>query len=425
MKNLKIMRAIAILFVFTLLITNKSTPIEVNAASTIPYQESGMYQEIPTSKVLVDDMYYGVAIIAYSDATYNHVILTSKDGNQWQFFANLSEKSTVKPEAYAIRHLKNYFIVSLDNKNGQVRYLSKDGLNWDNVNLAYQDITYDSGVYWALDNKGAVFHSEDMIEWEKFTQLTSSSQAELLAINLAVNKERVVVSHYAPKWGANNYLNGLEIFQRNTQQWILSQGYKATVGTTIDIVNTGEGFILAYQNDYSFNSPILFYKSSDGINWVLENNEVALKRLLNPLVEVDSNVSKLITILKNQIIQDTLAGKYIPIQVYLDHKLIEFDQDALLVQGRVYVPVRKIFEVLGGSVELNKETQVLSGQIEDMKISMKLGEKTAQVNGETVILDAPAQVINNRTLVPARFIADCVGKKINWDQDNYILNLND
>ncbi len=45
----------------------------------------------------------------------------------------------------------------------------------------------------------------------------------------------------------------------------------------------------------------------------------------------------------------------------------------------------------------------------------KLNNTTAYKNGETVTLDVPAKIINGRTLVPVRFIADCFGVEVNWD----------
>ena len=40
----------------------------------------------------------------------------------------------------------------------------------------------------------------------------------------------------------------------------------------------------------------------------------------------------------------------------------------------------------------------------------------AKVNGETKMMDAPATIINGRTLVPARFISESFGAIVGWDK---------
>lgn len=423
MKNLKLSKALALIFVFTLLITLVQKPVEAQTDKPIIYEEDGRYEGIDVDTINVDDVYYAIALIQYSDSTYNYVMLTSEDDVVWQYLADISEKTETRPEDLALRYLNDYYIVSLSHRNGQVRYISRDGMTWERQILYYQDIVYQDGKYWAVDLKGIVSTSEDMVSWQQFVSLGSSSVAELLAINLAVNSDAVVVSHYAPKWGSINHLNGLETYILEGKIWQPSIGYNGVIGTTLDIVYTENGFILTYQNDYAYEEPILFYRSADGVNWTLETNKPSLVRDLNPLVGQDSNIKTVIDVLKRQINEDGAAGKQIPVQVVLNNKVIEFDQDALLISGRVYVPVKKIFEVLGGSVEYNHGTQTITGIIGDTNISFKLGENNAVVNSQTVALDAPAQIINDKTLVPAKFIAECIGKEITWDQNNYIIHL--
>jgi hypothetical protein len=423
MKDFKLLKALAIVFVFTLLLTFVERPVEAQTNEPIIYEEDGIYEGIEVDSINVDDVYNAIALIQYSDLLYNYVMMTSEDGIVWQYLSDVSEKSEIIPEELALRRLNDFYIASLSHRNGQVRYISRDSVKWESQILYYQDIVYQEGKYWAIDLKGAVYSSDDMVSWQPFVTLGSSSVAELLAINVAVNSESVVISHYSPKWGSTNYLNGLETYVLEGKVWLPSIGYNGSVGTTLDIINTESGFILAYQNDYTYEEPVLFYRSVDGVNWNLETNQPSIIRDLNPLVEEDSNIKIVLDVLNRQINEDGMAGRQIPVQVILNDEVVEFDQDALLVSGSVYVPVRRIFEVLGGTVEYDHETQTVTGVINDTTISLELGEYQAFVNGQTITLDAPAQIINDRALVPARFIAECVGKEVVWDQDNYIVHL--
>jgi hypothetical protein len=41
---------------------------------------------------------------------------------------------------------------------------------------------------------------------------------------------------------------------------------------------------------------------------------------------------------------------------------------------------------------------------------------TMEKNGQTVTLDVPAKIINGRTMVPARAIAESFGAQVGWNQ---------
>jgi spore coat protein H len=49
-------------------------------------------------------------------------------------------------------------------------------------------------------------------------------------------------------------------------------------------------------------------------------------------------------------------------------------------------------------------------------ITLKVGSKAAAVGGKNVQLDVEAQIVNDRTLVPVRFISEAMGGIVVWDQ---------
>ncbi len=70
MKNLILKRVIAVIFVFTLLITTVN-PIDAKTTPVIAYNTNGIYSNIPIESIYVDGAYYGIAIVQSSDQTYN------------------------------------------------------------------------------------------------------------------------------------------------------------------------------------------------------------------------------------------------------------------------------------------------------------------------------------------------------------------
>ena len=104
------------------------------------------------------------------------------------------------------------------------------------------------------------------------------------------------------------------------------------------------------------------------------------------------------------------------VAVTLNGEAIDFaDQAPAIVEGRVLVPLRAIFEALGASVEWEQKTKTVTSTKNSTTVVMTVGDNTIYRNGEKVLLDVPAQIINSRTMVPARAIAEAFGIGVEWD----------
>lgn len=102
------------------------------------------------------------------------------------------------------------------------------------------------------------------------------------------------------------------------------------------------------------------------------------------------------------------------VDLYIDMKLIDTDTPPTIVDGRTLVPVRAIFEALGATVDWDAETRTAIGTRGEDVVTVQIGNTTAYINGEEKTLDVPAQIINNRTMVPARFVSEALGCKVTW-----------
>lgn len=56
-------------------------------------------------------------------------------------------------------------------------------------------------------------------------------------------------------------------------------------------------------------------------------------------------------------------------------------------------------------------------------VKLMVGKKEATVNGKTVLLDVPPQIVNGRTLVPLRFIAEALGAKIDFESKTQTITI--
>jgi hypothetical protein len=90
-----------------------------------------------------------------------------------------------------------------------------------------------------------------------------------------------------------------------------------------------------------------------------------------------------------------------------------FPQPPIEQAGRVFVPLRGIFEQLGASVVYQNGTINATGR--GRTVSLTIGSTQALVNGQPVTLDSPPFIAGASTLVPLRFVATALGANVQWN----------
>ena len=105
------------------------------------------------------------------------------------------------------------------------------------------------------------------------------------------------------------------------------------------------------------------------------------------------------------------------VELYVDTELVQTDVPPQLVGGRTLVPMRAIFEYLGAEVTWDNDTRTATGTLNDTVVTIQIDNTTAYVNGVPYTLDVPAQIIGNRTMVPARFVSESLGCVVTWYND--------
>ena len=89
------------------------------------------------------------------------------------------------------------------------------------------------------------------------------------------------------------------------------------------------------------------------------------------------------------------------------------------------LPVRAISEAFGATVNwdaASRTVTVLSGQ---RIISMTIGSRTMYINGTPVAMNTTAAIVNDRTFIPVRDLANSLGiSAINWTEASGTVTLN-
>ncbi len=107
------------------------------------------------------------------------------------------------------------------------------------------------------------------------------------------------------------------------------------------------------------------------------------------------------------------------VSVRLNGGLLNFDVPPQIINERTMVPLRAIFEALGATVDWDQATETVTSVRDDVTIKMTIGKNVIYINDKATELDVAPLIIDERTLVPVRAIAEGFGASVDWDQDRY------
>jgi len=114
-----------------------------------------------------------------------------------------------------------------------------------------------------------------------------------------------------------------------------------------------------------------------------------------------------------------------PITVYVDQQKVAFaDQAPVIVDDRTLVPMRKIFEAMDADVTWDEPSQTITSTRGSDVVTMTIGQKQVYKNGKVVYtMDVPAQIMQDRTMVPIRAVAVAFDANVAWDGINYVIDI--
>lgn len=94
--------------------------------------------------------------------------------------------------------------------------------------------------------------------------------------------------------------------------------------------------------------------------------------------------------------------------VNVDNEAVIYDAAPVIRNDRTLVPIRIVTETLGGKVDWNGATKEVTLHIDGKEIKMTVGKTLEKYGVAPVIIDG-------RTFVPVRFVADELGATVAWD----------
>ena len=94
------------------------------------------------------------------------------------------------------------------------------------------------------------------------------------------------------------------------------------------------------------------------------------------------------------------------------------DTVPVVVNDRTLLPARAVVEEMGGEVSWDEMSQTAAFTSGNEEIRLTVGSRTAYVNGVARTLDVAPVVMNDRTMLPIRFIAESFHFTVDWQEAN-------
>ncbi|MCL2362936.1 MAG: N-acetylmuramoyl-L-alanine amidase family protein [Defluviitaleaceae bacterium] len=105
-----------------------------------------------------------------------------------------------------------------------------------------------------------------------------------------------------------------------------------------------------------------------------------------------------------------------PVRLIIDnHEIRGLDTPPRILQNRIMVPARAVFEQVGGTVEWNEPSRLITVRFGGDTLHMTVGQTQAQLNGRAITMEVAPVILGGRTLIPLRFPAEAFGFDVAWD----------
>ena len=110
--------------------------------------------------------------------------------------------------------------------------------------------------------------------------------------------------------------------------------------------------------------------------------------------------------------------------VYLNDVKLAFDTPPVIENDITMMPLRYLLETAGATVDWNEESKAALITYNNMEIKITENEDVAYVNGEEVHIGTAARIIDEKMMLPLRFISEELGFSVEWEQNTRSIRIN-
>lgn len=104
-------------------------------------------------------------------------------------------------------------------------------------------------------------------------------------------------------------------------------------------------------------------------------------------------------------------------------KLTKLQMPPIILNNYTLVPAREVFEAMGAKVDWNRDVEQVIVTSGSNLVVIPIDSNKAYVNGIASLMQTKAKIINNKTMIPLRFVSDALGYETEWDKDTRVANI--
>lgn len=112
------------------------------------------------------------------------------------------------------------------------------------------------------------------------------------------------------------------------------------------------------------------------------------------------------------------------INLKLDGEIIKTDTPPVIENERTLVPYRALLESMGAEVSWEQEAGMATAILGGQRVQVTINSNTAFVNGAKKAMDVPPRIINNRTMIPLRFVLENLSCTVDWVNESRTVVIN-
>lgn len=226
----------------------------------------------------------------------------------------------------------------------------------------------------------------------------------LLVVNTASGKENKL-----ELLAGNIYTNVKKMLIDGTMEVEMSQAMAGARGTTFVCEETGNKSTLKV-----LEGTVSFASKSSGKAITVGAGEMAVADSKGEVTKKALNIETEAKAWNMTIIEMIINQKMMKVNGI--NKEIDPGRETtpVIYNSRTLIPIRAVMESLGGSVGYDANEQKITLKKGQDTLEMWIGKTTIKMNGKTKTIDVAPLIVNERTMVPVRFVAENFGYSVAW-----------
>lgn len=104
---------------------------------------------------------------------------------------------------------------------------------------------------------------------------------------------------------------------------------------------------------------------------------------------------------------------------------VYIELDGVIDNEMTLVEMRPLCDALGITIDWNNATSTANCAYGNTTFSLTIGTKSAKLNGQPYALERSPKVVDGSTMIPARFVAEAIGKSVIYNSSTGLIEIKD